>query len=256
MRLRRVAPVLLMAALLAGGAASGFRSFADSRAEKPHNAVTPARERDGRASIAASEAAALSQERRIEAIARARTGAPATLNGDEAALLAETSELQLLAAGTDLALDSAQWTKLASVALELEAVRQTYEAEIASAVAVAPGKFRVEIPSYAAAGAALRAKFYAELERALGTAVAADVADKIGARLEARFGGFGLSVQTLDIAADSNRGLADCVVTRTVTYAMPDAGGERVMKRQEMFMPAAEDPTGERWGPMLARLAM
>ena len=252
--MRRLALILLVAAVLAGGIATG-RRFSGKRAAtsavaKAAVVATEARARPRVALPRGAEAA--SAARRIEAIAAARE--TARLSQDDAAVLAETCELQMLAQGTDLTLDSGQWTKLAGVTLELDAIRQAYEAEIATAVAVEPRKFRVEIPSYAGAGAALRAKFYAELDRALGTAAAADVADRIGARLESRFGGFGLSVQTLDIAAGPKA--EDCVVTRTVTYAVDGANGARVATRSETYLPAWEDPSGERWGAMLARVGM
>ena len=254
MRWRRAAFLLLAAALLTGGRAICVRVSHDggpvaAKIPAELKTVEPAR----RLAMARRGIESGAPARRVEGIAAAQ---PAELNADESALLGETCELQLLARGSGLAIDSKQWSELAAVALDTDAIRQTYEAEIATAVAEAPGKFRVEIPSYASAGEALRAKFYAQLDRVLGTAAAADVADRIGARLEARFGGFGISEQTLEITGDPRTDLADCVVKRTVTYTTQGEQGDRVATRRETFLPAWEDPAGDRWGTLLARAAM
>jgi hypothetical protein len=178
------------------------------------------------------------------------TAEPVKLAADDAAAVAEMAELQILAEGTGLVLDSAQWAKLAGVTLDVQTIRQNYEAEIARTTAVAPGRYRVEIPGYASAGATLRAKFYAALGRELGETIAADVIEKLGARLEGHFGGFGVSLQTLEVATTSAGG--DLEITRTVNYWNRAEEGERLVTRRETHLPAWEDPSGERWGALLA----
>lgn len=252
MRLRRGAPILLVAGLLTGGITGGVRigGRAAVGATEAIVALAPARVQSAAATTPAVNAEPVRRNATSVAVPMAAAG---TLNADESAVLGETCELRLLADGTGLELDGRQWTALATAALEADAIRQNYEAEIATTVAEGPGKFRIEIPSYAGAGEALRAKFYAQLDRVLGMAAAADVAEKIGARLEARFGGFGISEQTLEVAGDPRAGLADCAVTRTVTYAVDGEGGTRVATRRETILPAWEDSSGERWGALLGK---
>ena len=177
---------------------------------------------------------------------------PYELSVDASALVAEMCDLQLLAHGTGLALNSRQWSTFAAVVLRTQAIRQTYEAQIATSKAVAPGKYRVEIPVYPGAGDVLREKFNAELRTELGQAIAANVLAKLGDRLEARFAGFGVSVQTLDIVADPRGTLSDLQVTRTVTYWNSVAGTDQLTTRLEMHFPALEDPTGDSWSALLA----
>jgi hypothetical protein len=177
---------------------------------------------------------------------------PDELSGDATALVGEMCDLQLLAQGTGLALDSRQWSMLAAVVLNAQAVRQIYEAEIATATLVAPGRYRVEVPSYASAGDLLRAQFHADLRAKLGEATAGEVLAKLGEKLEGRFAGFGVSLQTIDIAADPRGADTNWQVTRTVTYWNSVDGGDRLTTRRETHFPAWEDPTGERWAALLA----
>ena len=178
---------------------------------------------------------------------------PAALSAEGTALVAEVSALQLLAPEAELDLSARQWSALAEITLQIQAIRQAYEASIATATATEPGRFRVEIPAYAAAGDALRAKFHDALREQLGEANATEILDRLGARLEGHFGGFGVSVQTLDITAASAPGVvADYAVTRTVQFWNSIEGQARLTTRRETHFPAQDDPTGETWQPFLA----
>jgi hypothetical protein len=178
-----------------------------------------------------------------------------TLPADATALVAEVADLQLLACGSDLELEPAQWQALAAVTLEIQAVRHAYEATIATAAVLAPGRYRVEVPLYAAAGDALRARFHQELGEQLGEADAARVLAQIGARLEGRFGGFGVSAQTLEVTGEPWAAMTDWEVTRTVRFWNSVEGQNRLTTRRETFWPGQEDPTGESWGPLLSLLS-
>ena len=175
-----------------------------------------------------------------------------SLPDDDAALLVEVSALQLLAHGLNLELSSAEWLALAAVSRETQAIRQIYEAQIATGARVAPGRFRVEIPMYADAGDALRARFLAQMRAGLGAGTADEIVGKLGSRLEGYFGGFGVAVQTLDIVGDPREPQSDCEVTRTVRYWNSVEGSDRLTIRRETHFPAWEDPHGENWGPLLA----
>ncbi len=177
---------------------------------------------------------------------------PHRLSEDASALVAEMCDLQLLAHGTDLALDSRQWSAFAGVVLRAQAVRQTYEARIATSTVIAPGQYRLEIPVYANAGDLLRENFNAELRTELGEATATDVLAKLGGKLEARFAGFGVSAQTLDITAKPDASLSDIQITRTVTYWNSVEGSDHPATRREIHFPAYEDPTGDSWSALLA----
>jgi hypothetical protein len=185
----------------------------------------------------------------------AKISAVDVLEADQAALTAEAVALQMLARDADLQLSAEQWAAMAAVTLNIQAVRQAFEASIAMASVLEPERSRIEIPAYAAAGDALREKFRAELRIHLGEAVAADVLARLGARLEGHFGGFGVSVQTLDIAGDPRRTRANLEVTRTVTYWNSVEGQDRLTTRKETYFPAQEDPAGENWEPLLSVLA-
>jgi len=174
------------------------------------------------------------------------------LSADATALVAEMCDLQLAATGTDLVLSSRQWSALASVVLRTQAVRQTYEARIATSTMIEPGRYRVEIPVYAGAGDALRANFHADLQEALGGTTAAEVVARLGGRLEARFAGFGVSAQTLDVIAPPGGTPGDFQVTRTVTYWNSIEGADHPTTRREIHFPAWEDPTGDSWSALLA----
>lgn len=177
---------------------------------------------------------------------------PHQLSEDASALVAEMCDLQLLADGTDLTLDSRQWSAFAGVVLRAQAIRQTYEARIATSTVIAPGQYRMEIPVYASAGDLLRENFNTELRTALGEAAAADVLAKLGDKLEARFAGFGVSAQTLDIIAKPDASLSDIQITRTVMYWNSVEGGDHPAIRREIHFPAYEDPTGDSWSALLA----
>ncbi len=251
MRLRRVAPLLLIAAVFVGDWAGGWGFGGGSQpvAVKRSSAAT----RPTEAALTVSKwMPTAPPPPATPSAATVRLAGPVTLAEDETALVAEVGELQLLAQGTGLVLDSAQWSKLAAVTLGVQAIRQNYEAEIAHTTAVAPGQYRVEIPGYAAAGAALRQKFYAQLGESLGDVRAADVIEKLGARLEGHFGGFGVSLQTLDVARSGN---AEVEITRTVSYWSRAENGDQLVTRHETHLPAWEDPSGERWGALLAVVA-
>ena len=177
---------------------------------------------------------------------------PLQLSDDATALVAEMCDLQLLAHGTALSLSSRQWSAFAAVVLHAQTVQQTYEAQIATSKMIALGRYHVEIPAYATAGDLLREKFNAELCAELGQATAADVLANLGGRLEARFAGFGVSVQTLDITGNPGGGLSDVEVTRMVTYWNSVEGSDDLATRRETHFPAFEDPTGDSWSALLA----
>lgn len=177
---------------------------------------------------------------------------PYVLSADTTTLVAAMCDLQLLAHDSNLTLTSQQWSGFASVVVQAQAMRQVYEAQIATAREVSPGQYRVEIPAYPAAGDLLREQFYAELRAELGPIAAAKVLAGLGERLEARFAGFGVSVQTLEITADPDGAPNDVQVTRTANYWNSVEGDDRVTTRREMHFPALEDPTGDRWSALLA----
>lgn len=177
---------------------------------------------------------------------------PHQLSADASALVAEMCDLQLLAHGSNLALDSRQWSAFAGVVLRAQAVRQTYEARIATSTVIAPGQYRVEIPVYADAGDLLRENFNTDLQIELGVTIATDVLAKMGDKLEARFAGFGVSAQTLDITAKPGASLSDLQITRTITYWNSVEGGDHPATRREIHFPAYEDPTGDSWSALLA----
>jgi len=177
---------------------------------------------------------------------------PRHLSDDASALLAETCDLQLLAQSTALSLDSHQWSAFAGVVLRAQAVRQTYEAQIATSNMISPGEYRVEIPMYATVGDVLRRNFNAELRAELGEATAADVLAKLGDKLESRFAGFGVSAQILDITAKPDAAPRDIQITRTVTYWNSVEDGDQPTTRREIHFPAYEDPTGDSWSALIA----
>lgn len=170
----------------------------------------------------------------------------ASLAADAGALLAEQAAVQLLVKDADLPLTAEQWADFAAVTSQYQAVRQTYEATIATAVAGQPQ--RLEIPAYPAAGDALREKFYSALRERLGPATAEVIALRAGSALEGYFGGFGVGVQTLDFGADA------AAVTRTAQYWNSTQARDTLTLRRETHFPQMEDPSGERWGAFLALL--
>jgi len=167
--------------------------------------------------------------------------------------MVEVGELHLLAEGVELELTSEQWSAFANVALSIQALRQNYEAGIATVARASESRYRVEIPDYAPMGRLIRGRFEAELRAELGEPLAADVVTKLGSRLETHFGGFGVSRQILDIAVNQQGGPSGCEITRTTTFwknGENAAGG--VATRRETIIPESEDPTGDRWATLLA----
>jgi hypothetical protein len=113
---------------------------------------------------------------------------------------------------------------------------------------------RLEIPVYGAAGDALRGGFYGGLRTALGADVSEEIATKLGAALEARFAGFGVAVQTLDFVREVADFSEISTVRRTIWFWNGTSEESALSRRQEMFFPELEDPTGAQWGPLLARI--
>lgn len=180
--------------------------------------------------------------------------APRALAAEPAAWLAEQAELRQLA-DPGLVLTDAQWGDLAAITLHVQAVRQAFEATIARARPAPGGGYRVEIPAYPNAGDALRARFHAELEGKLGAEMSAAIVAGFGDRLEGRFGGFGLSAQTLDFTPAEDRTGSDYAVTRTITYWKQNALPDQPTTRRETHFPGREDPAGHVWGPLLTAAA-
>ena len=179
---------------------------------------------------------------------------PQQLSDEASALVAEMCDLHLMAQGTDFTLDSRQWAAFAAVVLRFQAIRHTYEALIATTKVIAPGQYRMEIPVYASTGDKLREQFSAELCAELGEPTALAVMAKLGDRLEGRFSGFGVCVQTLDITVGPAGEPSDIQVTRTVRYWDSVAGGDRLTTRREVHFPLVEDPTGDSWSALLAKV--
>lgn len=175
---------------------------------------------------------------------------PQMLSDDAGMLVAQMCALHLLADGTDLALDSNQWSAFATVVLRFQAIRHTYEASIATLRIVARGQYRVEVPVYAGVGEELREQFSAELCGAIGEAKAREIMVKLGDRLEGTFAGFGLSEQTIDITTMSAGDPGGLLVTRTARYW--NTAENIAATRGETHLPALEDPTGDNWGALLA----
>lgn len=161
-------------------------------------------------------------------------------------------QLRLLAADTDLDLSHHEWATLSRAVIDAQAVRLAYEAEIARVVRVAPGHWRVEIPSYAEAGDELRRRLWANVHEGLGAAVAQEVRETLGRKLEARFAGFGVSAQTLEISGDPAAAPGDVTVQRTARFWDSIDGSAIMSTRHEVHFPAFEDPAGEQWTPLLA----
>lgn len=168
--------------------------------------------------------------------------------------VAEIVALQLLAQGTELELGAQQWSALAEVTAEIQAIRHAYEASIAVATWPEPGRGRIEIPAYAAAGDALRARFHAGLREQLGEANAAEILEQLGPRLEGHFAGFGVSVQRLDVTGGPGGIPTEWEITRTVNYWNSVEGQDRLTTRRETHFPGREDPAGENWEPLLTVL--
>jgi len=186
--------------------------------------------------------------------ALSKSALPQQLSDDASILVVEMCDLQLMAQGIDLAMDSKQWQTFASVVLQFQAIRHNYEAMIARLKVSAPGRCQVDIPMYASAGDELREQFTAELRAKLGEPAALEVMTKLGDRLEGCFAGFGVSVQTLDVTASPAGEPSGVQVARTMRYWSNVAGRDCVTTRREIHFPALEDPTGDSWSALLARV--
>lgn len=182
------------------------------------------------------------------------TAPVATLGASAAAGLAEQAALRLLARDADLELTARQWAAFAAATAHIQTIRQNFEASLATVKQMPDGRYRMEIPAYATAGDALRSKLTAELVKQLGEETTTEILAALGSKLEGYFGGFGVSVQTLDFAGAT--GMAtDVQVTRTVRYWNAVDGGSELRTRRETHFPGLEDPTGDAWQPFLTRLA-
>lgn len=245
MRLRRVAPTLPVALLIAV-AVIGWRPIAE-RVETAESTETA---RPGsRANPTPAASAGIVEF--LQPVMARRSAAPVPAVEASAAATAQVAEivaLQLLAQETELELSARQWAELAKVTAEIQAVRHAYEASIAVATVREPGRSRIEIPAYPVAGDALRARFHAGLREQLGEANAAEILERLGARLEGHFAGFGVSVQTLEISGAA----AELAVTRTIRFWNSIEGQERLTTRRETHFPSREDPSGEQWSALLA----
>lgn len=191
-----------------------------------------------------------------ETAAQSTEARPAVaLGADEGAMVAEVAALQTLARDADLELSPRQWSAFAAATAHVQAVRQAYEATLATATKPEPGRYRLEIPAYPAAGDALRAQLAAELRAQLGETTAAEIVAQLGGALEGHFGGFGVSVQTLEFSTAAGQADSDYQVTRTVKFWNATNGADRLTTRRETLFPGLEDPSGHAWGPFLATLA-
>jgi hypothetical protein len=246
---RQITPLLLLAAIVAVG--GGRREGATC------GPATACLIPTLRGPENAPEIAALSSPTAGRIVASApviqRAASPLTeiLSGENAALLAEQLNVQRLLQGVELDLTHEQWTTLAAVTGHYQTVRQAFEATIATVAGT--DALRLEIPAYPVAGDALREKFFGELRERLGEATGQLIAERAGASLEGYFGGFGVGVQTLDFTANA-AAQADYQVTRTARFWNSAETRESLTLRRETFFPGLEDPTGERWGALLALL--
>lgn len=245
MRLRRVAPILLVALLIVG-AVVGWRP----NGERNKIAARPPTARsEAQTHLPAAVSARVVEFLQPATATPAVGSVPAVEASVEAtALVAEIVALQWLAQGTELELGARQWAELAKVTTEIQAVRHAFEASIAVATVREPGRSRIEIPAYPVAGDALRARFQSGLRENLGDANAAEILERLGARLEGHFAGFGVSVQTLEISGAP----AEFAVTRTIKFWNSVEGQDRLTTRRETHFPDREDPTGEQWSALLA----
>lgn len=177
------------------------------------------------------------------------------LPASESAQFATLCDLHLMAGETELDLTSKQWEAFAVVFMQAQAVRHHYEAQIASVHEIAPGRCRVDIPPYVAAGDELRRQFAADLEAAVGRAAATEIMDKLGRKLDDRFAGFGIGTQTLEITGDPVRSPAGVQIASTAKFWNSVDGPDWTKTRKEVVFPDAEDPTGETWSALLAIVA-
>jgi hypothetical protein len=246
---RWILPGLVVALLFVVKRADEHRQMAGMQAERNVGIVARAiaTEVDARTTEARSERSVEAAGARTVEVGRAAV----TLPVEAAAITAEVIQLQQLAQDSGLELTSREWLAFAAVTREIQEIRQAYEASIAKATAAGQGKYHVEVPVYAVAGDALRAKFQAVLRTELGDANAEAILASMGRKLEGYFGGFGVSVQTLEIAGSPTSTDPNCVVTRTVQFWNSVEGGEQLATRRETHFPNREDPEGEMWQPFL-----
>jgi len=255
MTLRWTLPVILF--LFALGGAWSFREASVVRAKIGPTAQTDNALSAGKIGMVSAPGVGAWVVRATNQLDERLSAKPvATLGAGAAALLAEEIELRALGGDVALSLTEREWTALAGVTLNTQAVRHAYEAEIAVATLHEDGRRRLEIPAYVEAGAALRREFYAELLKELGESAAMEVVRKLSDRLEARFAGFGAGVQTWDFSTGNDGGadaLRSASVTRTVVFWNESNASELTRTRSETIFPQIEDPEGVQWGPLLAR---
>jgi hypothetical protein len=250
----RVSALLLLALALGGVMVVRDRTergAADEMENVPPTSVAPAVE-----AIASGRVVHFWTEpdgARPQAVTVAQAAAP--LGADASALVAEQVALQLLAKDCDLELSPRQWAALAAATAHLQAVRQAYEASLASVTRRDRGAYRLEIPAYPEAGDALRAQLHAAVREQLGPHSAEEVLARLGSALEGHFAGFGVSVQTLEFTAAAGASENDYQVTRTLHYWNSVEGSDRLTTRRETHFPGLEDPSGHTWGPFLSVLA-
>lgn len=249
---KRFAMALLLAAAvwLTGAGNSGSCEFL---ATQPSDARETSRADRGKSLKAVPATTSVAVETKASKAARSdsTTGrACATVGDDDAAVVGEVAELQMMATGAELTLTPEQWNAFAEVSLETQAVRLNYEAGIATRRTKNSGVVQLDIPMYAAAGDALRQQFEARLAERLGFDTSADILANIGAKLEGHFAGFGVAAQTLEIRGDPSS--ADCEVVRTANYWNAAENSAQLANRRETHLPAWEDPSGSRWGALLA----
>ncbi len=163
-------------------------------------------------------------------------------------------EIAWRAAGSvaGLELTDAQWRAFAETAILHQSIRCAYEAEIADVTIVDDSLSRITIPCYAEEGESLRDEFFAALKEVLGGETAMQIFRRLGRDLDARFGGFGVAAQTLELSLEQD-GQTATSLTRTAHYW--NSAEERAIVRQETSWPQWEDPHGETWGPLLARVS-
>lgn len=232
MRVRRLAVILLVVGVIGGALAGFFRGEKGGVEERRSVAVEGLDEMGDSAWMVDRQArGGAEQDQDVLAV----EGVEAT--AEENALVAEMVGLRQMAVGTGLELAPDEWVKLAQVTRRMQGVRSAVEAEIGAVSAVAPGRWRMDVPGYVEAGAAMRARFFGEIGEVLGTNVAVEVIDKLGPAFEGYFAGFGVSLQTLEIVG----GEREWRVTRTVAYSKEANGGEQMAVRRETFFAGEEE---------------
>lgn len=249
----RSAALSLLALIVAGGWAV-WKDAPTTVAVAENVAAAGAIAKASHMPVAEARTVHFSAEPKVKPMTSVAARPAVTLSADAGVAISEQAMLQAWATEADLDLSPRQAAAIAGAMAHIQAVRQAYEASLATVTQVAPGRYRMEIPAYPAAGDALRAKFHAELQENLGPESAADVITLLGAKLEGHFAGFGVSVQTLEFTAGAGVE-SDYRVTRTVQFWNGVEGGDQLTTRRETHFPGLEDPSGHTWGPLLAVLA-